>query len=53
MEMPASFAASLKVRQLRVTGQLGVNPGSTFDDPTGNVIESPNSLLAVNSLRGF
>src|SRR5260370_18976045 len=50
-DIPAWFAASVKVAQERVTSCLGVNPGSVLELPAENVTESPNLSLWVNSLR--
>src|SRR5690349_4665372 len=50
-EMPASFAASLKVFHCKVMGVDGVRPGSMLDEPWGKVTESPKPSLPVNSNR--
>src|SRR2546428_14120091 len=49
--MPAWYAASLKVAQLRVRSCAGTAPGSLLELPAGKVTEAPNRVLFVNSLR--
>src|SRR5256885_6519236 len=50
-EMPAWSAASLKVFQVKVTGCVGVWPGSIFEVPGINVTEPPKASLPVKSFR--
>src|SRR2546428_6460433 len=49
--MPAWYAASLKVAQLRVRSCAGTAPGSVLELPAGKVTEAPDRVLFVNSLR--
>src|SRR5207244_3204761 len=50
-ETPASSAAALNVAHDRMTGLLGVSPGSVVEEPGANVTEAPNVSLPVKSFR--